>query len=60
MTYTHLTEYLLRICSDLIENIDVKSAIGALEMLESRITDHFIIDAADDEYKQKLQTSIKL
>ena len=50
----------MRICSDLIENIDVRGAIGALELLESRITDHFVIDATDSDYKHKLQTSIKL
>lgn len=33
VTYTNLTEYLLKICSDLVENIDVRSAIGILDLI---------------------------
>lgn len=60
VTYTHLSEYLLRFCSSLVENLDVRSAIGILDMLESRIIDYYIVDAADEGFMQKLQTSMKL
>lgn len=33
VTYTNLSEFLLKICSDLVENIDVRSAIGILDIL---------------------------
>lgn len=60
LTYTNLSEYLLKICADLVENIDVRSAIGMLELIESRIVDHFVIDARDPSKKRKIQTNIKL
>lgn len=58
--YTNLSEFLLKICSDLVENIDVRSAIGILDLLQSRIADWYIFDATDPSFKQKLGTSIKL
>lgn len=33
VTFTNLAEYLLKICADLVENIDVRSAIGILELI---------------------------
>lgn len=59
-TYTNLLEFLLKICSDVVDNIDVRSAVGVLELIESRITDHFVIDAKDPSFKRKIQTNIKL
>ena len=33
VTYTTLSEFLLKVCSDLVENIDVRSAIGILDLI---------------------------
>jgi hypothetical protein len=45
VTYNNLREYLLKMCSYSVENIDVRSAIGFLELLKSRITDTYIVSA---------------
>lgn len=60
VTYTNLTEYLLKICSDLVENIDVRSAIGVLDLIQSRIVDYFVIDVVDSGYKHKIPINMKL
>ncbi len=60
VTFTNLAEYLLKICADVVENIDVRSAIGLLELIQSRIVDHYVIDAKDPSKKRKIQANIKL
>ena len=51
ITYTNLAEYLLKIAADYIENIDLKSCLGFLDLIYIRITDAYIIDVHDDKYK---------
>ena len=60
ITYTNLSEFLLKICSDAVENVDVRSAIGFLDMVQSRIVDHFIVDVEDPNFKRKIETNVKL
>jgi len=43
VTYNDLKELLLKFCSLTIENIDVRSSIGFLDLLKSRITDTYIV-----------------
>lgn len=47
-------------CSFSVENIDVRSAIGFLELLKSRITDTFIVDARNPTARRKISFDIKL
>ena len=60
VTYSNLSEFLLKICSDAVENVDVRSAIGFLDMIQSRIVDCFIVDAEDSTVKEKVGINIKL
>lgn len=61
VTYTHLCEYLIRIAAHLVENIDVRSAIAVIELIESRIVDCFVVDLKDPETKKtKIGISGKL
>ena len=60
VTYNNLTEYLLKLCSFAVENIDVKSAIGFLELLKSRITDTYLVSAADPSQRTKVSTEYRL
>ena len=55
-TYNNLLELLLKMCAHAVENIDVRSAIGFLELLESRITDTWVVNAADPNQKRKVGT----
>jgi hypothetical protein len=60
VTYHNLTEYLLKLCTFAVESIDVRNAIGFLELLKSRITDTFIISAVDPSKRRKVSTEFKL
>jgi hypothetical protein len=60
VTYTNLSEYLLKLCSDLLENINLRSAVGVLELLESRIVDWFVIDAKDPNAIREIKTVVNL
>lgn len=61
VTYTHLCEFLIRIAAHLVENIDVRSAIAVIELIESRIVDCFVVDLKDPETKKtKIGISGKL
>jgi hypothetical protein len=60
VTYNNLKEYLLKICAFSIENIDIRNAIGFLELLKSRITDTFIVNAANPTERRKVNVDYKL
>ena len=60
VTYNNLKEYLLKMCSFTVQNIDVRSAIGFLELLKSRITDTFIVNAINPKEKKKINIEVKI
>ena len=60
VTYQNLKEYLLKMCAFAVENIDVRSAIGFLELLKSRITDTFIVNALKPTERKKINIDVKL
>lgn len=47
-------------CAFAVENIDVRSAIGFLELLKSRITDTFIVNALKPAERRKINIDVKL
>jgi|688.fasta_scaffold74709_1 hypothetical protein len=60
VTYNDLKDLLLRFCSLAIENIDVRSSIGFLELLKSRITDTYIISVVGQQQKRRIEMDVKL
>ena len=60
VTYNNLTEYLLKLCAFSVENIDVRSAIGFLELLKSRITDTFVASVGKPGERRRINVDIKL
>jgi hypothetical protein len=60
VTYHNLKEYLLKMCSYSLENIDVRSAIGFLDLLKSRITDTFIVSAVTPAERRKINIDVKI
>lgn len=60
VTYHNLKECLLKMCAFAVENIDVRSAIGFLELLKSRITDTYIVDAVRPAERRKINIDVKL
>lgn len=60
VTYNNLREFLLKLCAFCVENIDVRSAIGFLDLLKSRITDTYILSATDPNQRKKINIELKL
>jgi hypothetical protein len=56
---TTLKEYLARICQNSVENLDVRNSVAFLDLLKSRITDHYVVDSRNHQ-KKKVHFHFKL
>ena len=59
LTYSHLSEYLAKLCQYTLENVDLRNSVGFLALLIDRITDYFVIDVLTNA-KRKVNYHFKL